>query len=127
MGIFQSALSSSAAVNRDITLTKVKIIYASNSSSTLVNVWAKNIGTTPITGLDKVDVYFGQMNYVQRIPYNQTSGPTWIYSSPVQIWQPKDTLEFNVTSSSTLAKDTTYVARIAAPNGVADDYIFSIS
>lgn len=127
MGIFQSVLSSSAAANRDIALTKVKIVYVANVSSTQVTVWAKNIGLTPITGLSNVDVYFGQMNYVQRIPYNQSSGPSWVYPQPVQVWQVKDTLQFNINTNSTLSKDTTYVARIAAPNGIADEYIFSIS
>ncbi|MEO9320500.1 MAG: hypothetical protein ABI361_07490 [Nitrososphaera sp.] len=127
MGIFHSALSSTSATERDITLTKVKIIYASNSSSTQVNMWVKNIGSTPIKGLDKVDVFFGTIDDVERIPYNAGSSPTWVYSSPVTVWQIKDTLQMNLTSSFALQKDTAYTIRISAPNGVSDEYIFSIS
>ena len=127
MGIFQSALSTTASANKDIALTKIKIIYATNSSSNQVNIWAKNIGSSPIKGLDKVDVFFGQMDYVQRIPYNQVATPTWNYSSAGQVWQIKDTVQINIHTNSTLAKDTPYVARISSPNGVGDEYIFSIS
>ena len=126
MGIFHSSLSSTSAAEKDITLTKIKIIYASNSSSTQLSIWIKNIGSTPIKSPDNVDVFFGTINNVQRIPYNSGGSPTWVYPAPVTVWQLKDTVQIDLTTSS-LQKNVAYLIKVAAPNGVTDEYVFSIS
>ena len=127
MGLFKSTIVSAGATEKEIALTRIKILYATNSSSNDVKIWVKNIGSNPVVGLNKADVYFGKLNYVERIPYNHTSSPTWVYASGTgSQWHPKDTLEFDVTSNSTLESSMTYVVRVATPNGVSDDYIFSL-
>jgi flagellar protein FlaG len=127
MGVFKSTIVSAGATEKEIALTRIKILYATNSSSNDVKVWVKNIGSNPVAALDKADVYFGRLNYVERIPYDQGSSPTWVYANGTGTqWHPKDTLEFDVTSNSTLQSSVTYVVRVATPNGVSDDYIFSI-
>ena len=127
MGIFHSSLSSTSAAEKDITLTKIQIVYASNSSSTQLSVWLKNIGSTPIKSLDKVDVFFGTIDNVKRIPYNSGGSPTWVYSSPVTVWQLKDTIQVNLSTAASLQKNVAYTITVAAPNGVSDEYVFSIS
>lgn len=130
-GFLRSAFSMSTETQKEIALTKIQTLYASNSSSTVVNVWTKNIGTYPITGLSNVDVYFGQLGSAQRIPYNSTSSaPKWVYdgSTPITtIWPTQTTIQIDITTSSSLVKNVPYDIRITTPNGVSSDYIFSIS
>jgi flagellar protein FlaG len=128
MGVFKSTLISAGAAEKEIALTRIKIIYATNSTSSDVKIWVKNIGSNPVVGLDKVDVFFGKLNYVERIPYDEVSAPSWVYANGTGTqWQSKQTLEINVSSDSPLESSVTYIVRVATPNGVSDDYIFSVS
>jgi flagellar protein FlaG len=44
VGIFESTFTATTENQKDIMLTKVKIVYATNTTNTNVNVWVKNIG-----------------------------------------------------------------------------------
>jgi flagellar protein FlaG len=128
MGVFKSTLASAGAAEKEIALTRIKILYATNSSSTQVDVWVKNIGTNQIVSLNKMDVYLGKLNSVQGIPYNAASPPKWTYTnSNGNVWQQKDTIKITVTLNNSLETNSNYMVRIATPNGISDDYIFSIS
>jgi flagellar protein FlaG len=125
-GTLNSSFTISAEAQKDMILTKIKIVYvAGNSSSPTVTVWAKNIGSTPISNTDKVDVYFGKVGSTARIPYNAGSDPEWTYSTGVTQWQIKDTVQINIANGSNLSSGSTYVVRLVAPNGVMDEYLFS--
>ncbi len=125
-GAFQSAFSTATGVEKDIILTKIKILYATNSSSTNATVWVKNIGANPISSVDNVDVYFGKIGSITRIPYNAGSAPQWTWSTPVTLWQTKDTVQINISLDQALVDNATYSIRITTPNGVSDDYVFSV-
>lgn len=127
MGVFKSTLAVASAAEKEIALTRIKVLYAANSSDTQVDLWVKNIGTSQIVALDNVDIYFGELNYVQRIPYNATSGLSWEYASAGITWPAKETMEMNITLDSALERNVNYMVRISTSNGVSDDYIFSIS
>jgi hypothetical protein len=128
MGIFRSTLATAGAAEKEIALTRIKVIYATNSSDSQVDIWVKNIGTNQIVALDKMDVYFGKLNYVQSIPYNETSSPSWTFSNlDGNIWPQKETIQLSISYDGTLERNVNYLARISTPNGVSDDYIFSIS
>lgn len=129
VGSFQSVFSSLAEANKEEALTKIKIIYATNSSSAVVNVWVKNTGISPIKNLENTDVYFGKIGSVQRIPYSSESLPTWNYVGMASMleWQVRDTVQIKITLDNTLQTNVTYMLRIATSNGVSDDYMFSIS
>lgn len=127
MGVFKSTLATAGAAEKEIALTRIKVLYATNSSDSQVDLWVKNIGTNQIVALDKVDVYFGELNYVQLIPYNATSPPSWGYAEPGNVWPAKETVEINISYDGTLERNVNYAVRISTPNGVSDDYIFSIS
>jgi hypothetical protein len=94
-----------------------------------VAVWVKNTGINPISDVGKVDVYYGQINQVQRIPYNQTNQNqlTWRYDPqvPSPVWQKMDTFAINITDNN-LQKDVTYHVTVTTPNGVTDEHIFSL-
>lgn len=125
-GAFQSAFSAATTVEKNIVLTKIKVLYATNSSSTTASVWVKNIGSNPISSVDNVDVYFGKIGSTTRIPYNSGSEPQWTYSAPLTLWQTKDTVQINISLDQPLESNTTYTIRITTPNGVSDDYLFSV-
>lgn len=125
-GALNSAFTVSSEVQKETTLTKIKIVYAiGTSSSPTVNVWVKNIGSTPVTNTEKVDVYFGAIGSTTRIAYNAGSNPQWVYNPAVTVWQVKDTARIDITMSSNLTASTTYMVKIVTPNGVTDEYIFS--
>jgi flagellar protein FlaG len=125
-GALNSSFTISAEAQKDVILTKIKIVYvAGNSSSPSVTVWAKNVGSTPISNTNKLDVYFGKVGSTSQIPYNVASNPKWVYSANMTLWQIKDTAQINITNGSNLSPSSTYVVRLVAPNGVTDEYLFS--
>jgi hypothetical protein len=128
MGILQSTIIQSNAKEKDITLTRIKILYASNSSSNQFSAWAKNIGSTDISSLDRIDVYFGKVGSARNIPYNSGSPPSWVLSdASIKTWHMMDTLQIDVTNDIPLETNTTYFIRLVTPNGISDDYVFSVS
>lgn len=129
VGVFESTFTATSEGQKDIMLTKVKIVYATNTTDNHVNIWVKNIGINPIAAVDKVDVYFGQIDQVQNIPYNQAAQnpDTWWFDTvPTPVWQLMDTVSINITNPSSLQKSVTYVVTVTTPNGVTDEHIFSI-
>ncbi len=134
VGIFESTFTATTEGQKDTMLTKVKIVLAINTTESNVAVWFKNIGINPIGFVDKVDVYFGQINQVQRIPYDaDVAQPnlTWQYWNstapdiPTPVWQKMDTFALNVTDNN-LVKGATYQVTVITPNGVTDEHIFSL-
>jgi len=129
VGIFQSTFTATTEGQKDQLLTKVQIILATNTTDTHVAIWVKNTGVNPIGFVDKVDVYFGQINQIQRIPYNATDQDnlTWQYATgpPTPVWQKMETFALNVTDNN-LAKGVTYHVTVSTPNGVTDEHIFSL-
>ncbi len=124
VGGFQSTFVQSSESQKQIILTKIKIIYATNSSSTNVNAWIKNIGVSPITNPKSVDVYFGQIGAVQRIPYTGAA-PSWTYASSVSLWNSTNTVQINISNGASLQKGSTYLLQVTTPNGVSDQYFLS--
>ena len=83
VGIFESTFTATTEGQKDQLLTKVQIILATNTTDNQVVVWVKNTGVNPIGFLDKVDVYFGEITQIQRIPYDLVQTDlTWRYDAP---------------------------------------------
>ena len=127
VGVFESTVTSTSEAQKDKMLTKIEIIYASNSTDTDLNVWVKNIGKNPVSGLNKADLYFGPIDAASRFPYVLGGGAdSWEYHPSLPtLWQEMDTVQLNVTDDD-LTKNTTYFLRFTTPNGVSDDYIFTL-
>ncbi len=130
VGIFQSTFTSTTEGQKEQLLTKVQIILATNTTNSNVAVWVKNTGVNPIGFVDKFDVYFGQINQIQRISYDLVQNDlTWQYATPpgppTPVWQKMDTFALNVTDNN-LQKGVTYHVTVSTPNGVIDEHLFSL-
>lgn len=121
--IIQSFFATQTQVQRETALTSIKIIYV-NANSTTVKVWIKNTGMYSISNLEHVDLYFGEVNALQRVPYNAATAPKWVYDS-TDTWNPKQTKELTITLSNAIEANKTYMLKVALPNGITDEYIFS--
>ena len=58
VGVFESTFTATSESQKDIMLTKVKIVYATNTTDNNVSIWVKNIGINPISDVDKPLVSF---------------------------------------------------------------------
>jgi len=130
VGVFESTFTATTQGQKDTLLTKVKIILATNTTDSHVTVWVKNVGVNPISSLGSMDVYFGEIDQIQRIQYDQTTDVIdgrWRFSpaAPSPVWQIMNTTAINITDS-TILKDRTYHVTISTPNGVTDEHFFSL-
>jgi len=133
VGVFQSTFTATTEGQKDTLLTNFKIVMATNTTDDTVSIWVKNVGQNPMSSLDKVDVYFGEIGQIQNIPYDPSCVPpsacpddTWRYDSlPATVWQIMDTLSINITDNDIL-RDVTYQVTIISPNGVTAENIFSL-
>ena len=130
VGIFESTFTATTEGQKDALLTKVKIILATNTTDSHVTVWVKNVGVNPIGSLDSMDVYFGEIDKIQRMSYDQGTDiidGRWRFSpaAPTPIWQVMETHAINITDS-TILKDRTYHVTVSTPNGITDEHFFSL-
>ena len=130
VGVFDSTFTATTESQKDIILTDVKIVYASgNDVGNYVNVWIKNVGVNPIVNANNTDVYFGQIGQVINYPHNKIkTEDTWRWNSPLPepTWQITNTHSINITDAQ-ITTGVTYQLTVTTPNGVSDEYIFSLS
>lgn len=118
---FQSTFTQTTETQKQTVLTSIKVIYLTNETKTSVSAWIKNVGSYPILNPSNTDVYFGQVNQMQRIPYsNPPSGLTWEFSSPVSVWNQTNTVQINISNLATIQCGSTYDLQVTTPNGVSD-------
>jgi len=128
VGVFQSTFTATTESQKDIILTKVKIVYATNTTDNNVNIWIKNIGVNPVVNANNTDVYFGEINQVKNIPHIPSGGEdTWRWDGPLPqpVWQISETHSINITDAD-IIRGVTYQVTITTPNGVSDEHIFSL-
>ncbi|MEX0855540.1 MAG: flagellin [Nitrosopumilaceae archaeon] len=133
VGVFQSTFTATTEGQKDTLLTNFKIVMATNTTDDTVSIWIKNVGQNPISSLDKVDVYFGEIGQIKNIPYDSSCLPpaactddTWRYDNiPVPIWQIMDTTSINITDNQ-IQRGVTYQVTVITSNGVSNEYIFSL-
>jgi len=129
VGVFESTFTATTENQKDIMLTNVKIVYATNTTNSNVIIWVKNIGINPIVAANKTDVYFGEINQVRNIPHDPKGNEdTWRWDAPLPqpIWQISDTHSINITDAD-IVPGVTYQVTIITPNGVDDEEIFTIT
>ena len=109
--------------------SRINIVHAANSANrTSVYLWIKNIGTQRIVGVDDSDLFLGPSDNFSRIPYKDDAVgyPRWEFSLENDTeWQTSATLKITVTYSSDPGAST-YYAKFIIPNGIYDEYYFSM-
>ena len=134
VGVFQSTFTATTESQKDIILTDLKVVYASGkvnvpASNSYINVWIKNVGVNPIVNNNKTDVYFGPIGSVKNYPMNKIkTEDTWRWNSPLPepTWQISNTHSINITDAQ-ITTGVTYQLTVTTPNGVSDEYIFTLS
>ncbi len=110
--------------------TSINIIAEANQSS-YEYVWVKNTGASEIPQIENSDVFFGEINDFQRIPFNSSLSvtPSWNYSIENDDgdgrWDVGETLNITINYSSEITTGDYYV-KIIVYNGIADEETFSI-
>ena len=110
--------------------SQINIVHAANSENrTSVYIWIKNVGTQRILSVEQSDLFFGQENNFNRIPYKTEAGgsyPQWDYAlENATEWQTSATLKVTITYATDPGAGTYYV-KFIIPNGVSNDYYFSM-
>jgi hypothetical protein len=110
--------------------SRINIVHAANSANrTSVYLWIKNVGTQRIVSVEQSDLFFGQENNFDRIPYTAAAGgafPQWSFTLENDTeWQTSATLKVTITYSTDPGTGT-YYAKFIIPNGISDDFYFSM-
>ena len=131
IGVFESSITETTEAQQDKLLTKIDIVYGSGTvgmATPEASIYVKNTGSNPLVDNTNFDVYFGPVGAVKRYAYEAGGGDdTWEFvNGAPTTWQQKETYQINVTEAD-LASSTTYEVQITTPNGISDDFIFSIS
>ena len=110
--------------------SRISIVHAANSSNRqTVYLWVKNVGSTRIVAIDESDVFFGPSDNFSRIPYVDDAGggyPRWGYTLENDTeWLTSATLKITITYDTDPGAGT-YFAKVIIPNGISDEYYFSM-
>ena len=110
--------------------SQINIVHAANSADRKsVYIWIKNVGAQRILSVEQSDLFFGQEDNFNRIPYKDEAGaghPQWDYSLENDTeWQTSATLKVTITYTSDPGAGTYYI-KFIIPNGISDDFYFSM-
>jgi len=124
------AMVSMADTIDDRMKSRINIVHAANSADRqTVYLWAKNIGSSRIVSIEESDVFFGQEDDFARIPYVDDAGgsyPRWAYTLENDTeWRNGATLKITISYDSDPGA-ATYYAKVVIPNGISDEYYFSM-
>ena len=110
--------------------SRISIVHAANSADRkTVYLWVKNVGSSRIVSVEESDLFFGEEDDFSRIPYVDDAGggyPRWDYTLENDTeWQSSATLKITITYDADPGAGT-YFAKVIIPNGVSDEYYFSM-
>ena len=103
--------------------SQVQIIHEARADSVVV-VWAKNVGSVRIIGVNSSDLFFGPQGNFARIPYGEGT-PSWQYEvENGSEWNPASTIRITISGYTPLDAGRYYV-KLVLPNGISDETFFS--
>lgn len=110
--------------------SRISIVHAASTADRkTVYIWVKNTGSSRITSIEESDVFFGKEDNFNRVPYADDAGgsyPRWEYSLENGTeWTTGITLKITITYDSDPGTGT-YFVKIVIPNGISDEYYFSM-
>lgn len=124
------AMVSMADTIDDRMKSRINVVHAANSANrTSVYLWVKNVGGSRIVSIEESDLFFGQEDDFARIPYVDDAGssyPRWGYAIENDtLWVTGATVKITVTYDSDPGAGT-YYSKVVIPNGISDEYFFSM-
>ena len=112
--------------------TDIKIIHEMNESMTVEDVWIKNVGTGEllVAQIEDLDLFFGPSTNFQRIPFNNSTSPSWSYvlendGDSDGRWDTGETIKVTISMDSSFTTGEYYVKVVSTAGISASDY-FSI-
>jgi archaellum component FlaF (FlaF/FlaG flagellin family) len=110
--------------------SRINIVHAANNSTrTEVYLWIKNVGTQRIVNVEASDLFFGQEDKFDRVPYYADAGetyPQWSFELENDTdWATSATIKVTITYDSDPGTGT-YFTKFIIPNGISDEYYFSM-
>lgn len=131
VGRTSGALISASGVVEERISSQIEIVHATGQNADPdADAWVKNIGSSTVDPLSRVDVFFGPAGNFQRIPQGTAgcTAPCWEYSleNGTSTWEPTTTLRITIHAGSNLASGTTYYIKVVTPNGIADSKFFTV-
>jgi hypothetical protein len=110
--------------------SRINIVHAASSANrTSIYLWIKNVGTQRIVVVEESDLFFGQEDDFERIPNTADAlggYPQWTYSLENDTeWGTSATMKITITYSSDPGAGT-YFAKFIIPNGIFDEFYFSM-
>jgi hypothetical protein len=110
--------------------SRINIVHAANNSTrTEVYLWIKNVGTQRIVNVEASDLFFGEEDDFDRVPFYTDAGetyPRWNFELENDSqWETSATIKVTITYSSDPGAGT-YFSKFIIPNGISDDYYFSM-
>lgn len=125
-----SAITSSGAALDDRIKSDIEVVHATGETDGFAAyIWVKNVGASNLAAIDRVDVFFGPENAVQRVRYGGPGclAPCWEFTiENADRWEPTATLLVTLNLDSALAPSTTYYIKVVLPNGVYDARYFAL-
>jgi len=124
------ALISASNVVEDRISSQIEIVHATGQdASPTAEIWVKNTGSSTVSAVDRVDVFFGPEGNFQRIPQGDPgcTAPCWEYEiENASSWEPTATLHIIVRVETNLASGTTYYVKVVTPNGISNAKYFTV-
>lgn len=124
------ALISASNVVEDRISSQIEIVHATGQdASPIAEIWVKNTGSSTVSAVDRVDVFFGPEGNFQRIPQGDPgcTAPCWEYEiENASSWEPTATLHITVRVETNLASGTTYYVKVVTPNGISNAKYFTV-
>ena len=110
--------------------SRINIVHAANTANrTSVYLWVKNIGAQTIKVVDDCDLFCGQDDSFERIPYTTEAGgsyPQWTYTIENDTeWKSTATIKITISYSSDPGAGT-YYTKFILLNGISNEYYFSM-
>ncbi len=125
------AMTSMSDTIDDRMKSRIEIIHATNETNRLTSyVWVKNVGSSRILSVKETDLFFGKEGNFVRVPYVDDAGgtyPRWSYGIENDTeWKTNATLKITVTYNADPGAGT-YFVKVIIPNGISDEYYFSMA
>jgi hypothetical protein len=124
------AMSSMAETIDERMKSRINIVHAANNATrTEVYLWIKNVGTQRILAIEESDLFFGLEDNFVLVPNVIDAGetyPRWEFSLVNDdVWETSATVKITITYESDPGEGT-YFVKFIIPNGISDDYYFSM-